>query len=301
MQNVIAIIWDFDKTLINGYMQDPMFQDYGIDASAFWKDVNSMPQKYANEGIKVNPDTAYLIAFTKKAKDGTLNGLNNAKLREYGKMQNFYNGIPEFIKETKLFLSNNPDCQEYNVRVENYIVSTGFAEVIKGSPLNDIVEGIWGCELLEGKDENGELVISDVCYTIDNTTKTRALFEINKGVNKKPTVNVNTKMTDDQRRVSFKNMIYIADGPSDVPAFSVTKKFGGATFAVYPHGDMKALKQVEQLRKDNRVDFFAEADYSKDTTAYMWIKQKVLEMSERIIQEEKNRQAVLDTGPRHLV
>ena len=25
MSNVIAIIWDFDKTFVDGYMQDPIF------------------------------------------------------------------------------------------------------------------------------------------------------------------------------------------------------------------------------------------------------------------------------------
>ena len=28
MKNIIAVIWNFDKTLINGYMQDPIFKDY---------------------------------------------------------------------------------------------------------------------------------------------------------------------------------------------------------------------------------------------------------------------------------
>ena len=66
---------------------------------------------------------------------------------------------------------------EYGIQVEHYIVSTGFAEVIRGSVLMDYVEDIWGCELLE--DNTG--LIGEIVYTIDNTTKTRAIFEINKG------------------------------------------------------------------------------------------------------------------------
>lgn len=43
MQNVIAIIWDFDKTLINGYMQSPIFEDYRVDEKQFWTEVNNLP------------------------------------------------------------------------------------------------------------------------------------------------------------------------------------------------------------------------------------------------------------------
>ena len=123
---------------------------------------------------------------------------------------------PEIFRTTKSLLEENEVCKEYNIRVEHYIVSTGFAEVIRGTSLMDYVEDIWGCELIEDKDGNGELVISKIGYTIDNTSKTRALFEINKGIGKIPDVTVNTKLTDLQRRVDFRNMIYIADGPSDI-------------------------------------------------------------------------------------
>lgn len=63
------------------------------------------------------------------------------------------------------------------------------------------------------------------------------------------------------RRVRFQNTIYIADGPSDIPAFSVINKNGGATFAIYPKGDRDALNQVEKMREDGRIDMYAEADY----------------------------------------
>ena len=68
---------------------------------------------------------------------------------------------------------------------------------------------------------------------IDNTTKTRAIFEINKGTNKNPGIDVNAKVVPEDRRIPLQNMIYIADGPSDVPSFSVVKKGGGKTYAVY--------------------------------------------------------------------
>ena len=64
MANIIAVVWDFDKTLVNGYMQDPIFNEYGIDSKEFWDDVNGLPKKYMEEqGVKVNPDTIYLNHF----------------------------------------------------------------------------------------------------------------------------------------------------------------------------------------------------------------------------------------------
>lgn len=35
MSNVIAVIWDCDKTLVDVYMQDPIFKHYNINSSEF--------------------------------------------------------------------------------------------------------------------------------------------------------------------------------------------------------------------------------------------------------------------------
>ncbi|UQT38641.1 hypothetical protein M5E89_08935 [Acidaminococcus intestini] len=80
----------------------------------------------------------------------------------------------------------------------------------------------------------GQSMIADVGYTIDNTTKTRALFEINKGIPQDPDLEVNAKIPEDMRRVKFKNMIYIADGPSDIPAFSLINKNGDRLLRFIP-------------------------------------------------------------------
>ena len=302
MANIIAVIWDCDKTLVDGYMQDPIFEEYGINASDFWREVNSKPAELVKHGIRVNRDTYYLNHFIKCAHDGTLKGLDNAKLREYGTKQKFYKGIPEIFEKTKNMFKDDKSYAEYGIQVEHYIVSTGFAEIIRGSELMPFVDGVWGCELLEAPDSEGKPVISETVYTIDNTSKTRAIFEINKGIGKIDGIEVNSKIPEENRRVHFENMIYIADGPSDIPAFSVVKKNGGATFAIYPKGDLKAMRQVEQMREDGRVDMYAEADYSESTTAYMWITNRIQKIADRIRDTEKQKIMSSASGvPHHLV
>lgn len=301
MANIIAVIWDCDKTLIDGYMQDPIFEEYGINSTKFWDDVKDAVKEYAKQGIRVNKDTYYLNHFIKCAHNGTFPGLNNEKLRSYGGKQKFYKGIPDIFDKTKKMFLEDKSYAEYGIQVEHYIVSTGFAEVIRGSVLMDYIEDVWGCELVDNSNESGNTAINEVLYTIDNTTKTRALFEINKGIGKLSGIEVNSKIEEEYRRVHFENMIYIADGPSDIPAFSVVKQNGGATFAIYPKGDQKAMRQVEQMRADGRVDMYAEADYSEGTTAYMWITHKIQQMADRIRETEKSKIMNSASGvPQHL-
>ena len=116
MANIIAVIWDCDKTLVDGYMQDPIFEEYGIDPTEFWKEVNAKPKEYEKAGIRVNKDTYYLNHFIKCAHNGTLKGLNNKKLRAYGEKQKFYKGIPEIFEKTKQMFREDKTYSEYGIR-----------------------------------------------------------------------------------------------------------------------------------------------------------------------------------------
>lgn len=301
MANIIAVVWDFDKTLLNGYMQEPIFKYYGIDEKSFWGEVGLLPAKYMSEqGVRVNPETIYLNQFIRDARDGRMQGLNNEKLKSFGKELKFYPGIPELFTKTKDFIDQNEDYRECGIKLEHYIVSTGMAAIIQGSEIAEYVDGIWGCEFIEDE-QNGVRRIAEIGYTVDNTTKTRAIFEINKGVNKHPEMDVNIAMPEDARRVKLKNMIYIADGPSDIPAFSVVRGNGGSTYAIYPKGDINAFKQVDILHKNDRIDGYSEADYSEGSQTYLWIMNRIESIADKICEDEKSKYSFdKNSVPKHL-
>ena len=149
--------------------------------------------------------------------------------------------------------------------------------------------------------KNGVRRIAEIGYTVDNTTKTRAIFEINKGVNKHPEIDVNIAMPEDARRVKLKNMIYIADGPSDIPAFSVVRGNGGSTYAIYPKGDINAFKQVDILHKNDRIDGYSEADYSEGSQTYLWIMNRIGSIADNICEDEKSKYSFdKNSVPKHL-
>lgn len=296
-QNIVALIWDFDKTLISGYMQAPLFEKFNVDSNQFWGEVRQLEAYYQAQGIRVNPDSIYLNHLLTYIQEGPLKGLNNETLFELGKELEFYPGLPDFFPKLKADLEAEDVFKKFGIKIEHYIVSTGFAEMIKGCALAEHVSGIWGCEFIQAPalpgftqsafPQSSEGQITQIASALDNTSKTRALFEINKGANKHVNIDVNSKVKDSNRRVPFDNMIYIADGPSDVPAFSIVNQYGGRTYAIYPPGDRAAFRQVDALRKDGRINMFGEANYQTGSPTHMWLMDHALQIAERIAAEKE--------------
>ena len=314
LQNIIACIWDFDKTLSPGYMQAPIFEMYKVDPQKFWKEVEQLPSYYKKNGLDlISTDTLYLNHLLTYARQGTFKGLNNATLRKLGSHIELYEGLPDFFDKIKYFVSQNPEYAQHEIQVEHYIVSTGLRQMILGSRIAPHVDGVWGCEFVEDTPSPGYLdggkktdpektkIISQIAYALDNTTKTRAVFEINKGSNKIPDIEVNAMIPDEDRRVPFQNMIYIADGPSDIPVFSLINRYGGRTFAVYRPGSNREFSQVNNLQKQKRVQSFGEANYTPGSQTSMWIENAVTEIcSQIVINRERALGDKIGKPPKHL-
>ncbi|MDR1590420.1 MAG: haloacid dehalogenase-like hydrolase [Puniceicoccales bacterium] len=145
-------------------------------------------------------------------------------------------------------------------------------------------------------DEKGT-EIKQIACAIDNTQKTRCLFEINKGSNKNPAIDVNAAVDDSNRRVPFYNMIYIADGPSDIPAFSVIRSHGGKAFAVYNPDKENEFVQNDRMLEERRIDAYGPTDYRLESSTAKWIRMHVKKIAQRILNEREQLQEKLIGKP----
>jgi hypothetical protein len=311
-QNTIALIWDFDKTLIPEYMQTPLFRRYGIDESNFWTETNALMEQYRKRGYRLAGELAYLNHLLTYVQDGPMRGLNNQILFDCGADIKFYPGLPDFFERVKGFVQEKPKYVEHDISVEHYIVSTGIAPMVRGSAIAKHVDGIWACEFIENPLRPGFLKqkempleaaaeIAQIGMVIDNTGKTRAIFEINKGSNKNPAIDVNARMADEDRRVPVQNMIYIADGPSDVPSFSVVKRGGGRTYAVYNPDKPAEFEQNDRLLQSGRIHGYGPADYRATSSTAQWLRMHIHQICDRIVVDRESAVALkASKPPRHL-
>lgn len=309
-QTVIAFIWDFDRTLIPDNMQGPIFEEYGVDEALFWREVDGLVDYHRAHDEILGRSLAYLIHILTYVEAGVFKGLSNAKLRELGKRLIPCPGIPEFFEETRQYVKDVPEYAKEDIAVEHFVVSTGLRPMIEGSVIAPHVDGIWANSFIESTAQPGFLdqlpvageggEIKHLSDYVGHTSKTRALFEINKGVNVNPSVDVNARMSESQRRVPLRNMIYIADGPSDVPMFSILNKAGGRTLGVYNLEPRNNHKQVKQLQEQGRIQGMAEADYRAGKAAHLWLMDSLDQIALEIVENRRLALAAIKNPPGHV-
>jgi hypothetical protein len=275
-QNIIGLVYDYDQTLSPSYMQDEvMFPVFGIKPQAFWKKCQAL---VAEEGY--DNELAYLKALLDYL---SLDRPTNNQLRDLGKNLTFYPGVIEMFSELEQVLT--PAHRAMDVRIEHYIVSSGLKVVIDGSKLAPFMTSIFGCEFAE--DAGGRITFPK--RVISHTQKTQYLFRINKGL-VQPDQDVNDHMPAHLRRIPFPNMIYLGDGPTDVPCFTVIRQYGGQAIAVYNTADPSRAsfrKSYQLSTHANRVKHIAPSDYRPGSHLRLLLEEMITEIADRMLIERK--------------
>jgi len=277
-QNTIAVVYDYDQTLSPLYMQDDvLFPQFGINPKQFWERCHAL----VDEG-GFDSELAYLKAMLDYL---AMDRPTNEDLRQLGKNLHFYKGVPEVFTELNdEFLGEAH--HHHGVHIEHYIVSSGLKALLDGSRLKGLVKAIFGCEFAE--DEQGR--ISFPKRVISHTTKTQYLFRIHKGMLDHHQ-DVNDHMPFELRPVPFPHMIYVGDGPTDVPCFTLMKKYGGHAIAVYnPEDDSRrSFRKCYQLATHaDRVKHIAPSDFRAGGHFRMLLEEMILEIADGIVDRKRD-------------
>jgi hypothetical protein len=247
---------------------------HNVEPDNFWlKEVRGLVES------GYDPTHAYLKRLLDLIGDGKPLGLLTMNdLRQLGQSMDakLYPGLPELFDDLRSTVSRYRD-----ISIEFYIVSGGLQDIVEGSKtVQKYFRGVYGCQLASDTNDG---VLRYIKRAITFTEKTRYIFEINKGVEPSQVIQkpylVNTHKDHELRRVRFSNMIYVGDGLTDIPCFSLIKngandpERGGIAFAVFDPTKERAAKQaLQEYLIPGRVTSAHAPNYTKERELGMLIR-----------------------------
>lgn len=242
---IVALLYDFDNTLITRDMQEFTFiPSVGMEPKEFWEFANELAVREKMDGV-----LAYMYGMIECSRRKN-EPLRREALVECGRHVEYYPGVETWFDRI------NRIGEEAGVTVEHYVLSSGLKEIIEGSSIAKYFKCIFASEFL----------YHDNCavwakLSVNYTSKTQFVYRINKGVlDISNDGDLNKSVPENNRRVKFSNMIYLGDGLTDVPCMKLVKSAGGHSIALYKAG--KKEKVLDFLQHE-RVDFIFESDYSE--------------------------------------
>ena len=280
VQTTIAIIADCDDTLAPD-TTGQLLQLCGIDSRDFF-------EKKSNPMVKEgwDPSLAYMHSMAMLAAEGQpLSVLTKERIVELGQKLDFFKGVPDCFTAVKSEIEDDDAFRAAGIRVEPYVVSGGIGDLLRASVLNGVMHYIWACDF--AYDERG--VIAYPKNVVSFTEKTKFLFMINKGTIgpqfKGQVYAVNAPMKDEERPVPFENMVYLGDGPSDIPCMSLLQSTGGYVIGV--EGE-ESVEKAYALAYGRRAYQTVEPDFTVGGRSYRILLQAVRNIAERIAQGTAN-------------
>lgn len=283
MQNTIAVIFDFDDTLTPDSTSS-FLDSVGVDVHDFW---HNRANPLIQNGWDPIPAYLYLLLEESKIrKEKKLTPFTCDLFLEFGSQLKFYNGVTRVFTNLKQLLEKNyPE-----VRLEFYLVSSGIGDIIRSSSIAKYFKAIWTSDFHYQENEE----ISFPKRVLSFTDKTRYLFQISKGVigersHNKP-FDVNKKISDSQLRVPFNQMIFVGDGMTDVPCFSLIRKEDGVAFGVYDPNNQDKWGRAWGFIEDGRVSNLLPTDYGQKSALYHSLSMAVESIAAKIMVREKSYQ-----------
>lgn len=261
----MAICYDFDKTLSPDDMQTfTLIPSFGMSNKDFWTESNQL----ARDNLMDN-NLAWMYQLIQYS-HVKRKPIKRTYFNEIGAEVPLYKGVDTWFERINKYADTK------GIEVEHYIISSGLKEIIEGSPIAKYFSRIYASSYLYSTDDVAEWPAQAINYT----NKTQYIFRIAKGIFEEYDERVNDSVPDRDLNIPYENIVYIGDSATDIPCMRLVKNKGGYSIGVYdPQKNNR--KKVYQLFNDDRINFYAPANYSARSDISKYIKQIIDEISAR--------------------
>lgn len=253
LSNRIALVFDFDDTLVPDTV-DSLLKSLGVDAL-----------KFRQERIQPLVESGWdkiLARFYALIEESKHQG--NKITKEY--ITSFSEQLRPFDGVTQMFDRLRQSAYRINpkVEVEFYLITCGMVEIACHNCIAPHFKAMWGCEFYYNKDGGIEFLKKIVTHA----EKTRFLFQLAKGIEHHKDdaqMFVYRDVPTEELHVPLTHTIYIGDGESDIPCFSLLNQEQGTAIALYKNQTPEEWGQPLNLTQSQQVANLTPVNYSENS------------------------------------
>lgn len=250
-RNRLVLIFDFDGTLAPNTI-DAFLDSQGVDPEKFKKEIVDPLTKQGWDSQLAN-----FYGFLQ-----TTHKLNLNKDAFERFSQNFepFEGVLSMFdrlrRQAKVIV---PD-----VEVEFFLITCGFLDLLRPMEIFKEFKQAWGCELFFN--EEGKAVF--IKKAVSHPDKVRYILQLAKGLKEEDMElpsDVYREIPEADWYVPFDQVLYVGDGKSDMPAFSLMKEHNGMAIGVVNAEEIGKWHGYNHMHTDRKVENLALADYQENS------------------------------------
>ncbi len=263
MNTRIAVVFDFDDTLAHD-STSAFLASLGVDVEPFWrKTVHPLLER------GWDPMPAYMHRMIELSQSRSAGDrITGERLAAFGPHVAMYPGVADvFGRLQAAAVEVRGDAE-----VEFYCISSGIGEILRHTRIAGEFRRIFAGDF--AYNDSDEIIAAK--RLVSFTEKTRFLFEISKGVD-----DVNQRVEPKDYRIPMNQIIFVGDGATDIPCFTLAKKFGGKGFAVYDPDQPDKWGEKFRLIDDRRVTSMHTANYEVGSDLYNMLTMSVKAMAQK--------------------
>ena len=257
LSNRIAVVFDFDETLIADDSFDALLKDCQLDIASFERDrVNPLVEKGWHKYLA----RTYCLAQESRSREGR-NKITYERLANLGQKMHLIDGVAEMFEHLK---SRAAEIVP-EVEVEFYLISGGFVDIARNTSIAKHFKRMWGCELAYSDRQELEFLKR----LMSHTEKTHYLYHLSVGIERENEQDLMYNYRDlpiKELHVPLNQVIYVGDGTSDIPCFTVINEYGGIALGIFKDSsNAKQWEHRDKITNSQQLANLVPANYSPDS------------------------------------